>query len=103
VADSAQLLINVKLGAPLSQVVGETQVRLTVAEGATLADLLEQLQSRFPRFEAGLKGEGLRRPADRVLYALFCNARPLPFERAAQTPLQDGDQVYIFLPVGGGQ
>jgi molybdopterin converting factor small subunit len=98
-----QVQITVRLGAPLSQVVGETKVQLALAEGASLADLLEQLRDRSPAFEAGLMGEGLRRPSDRVLYTLFCNARPVPFERAAQTQLRDGDQVYIFLPVGGGQ
>jgi molybdopterin converting factor small subunit len=39
---------------------------------------------------------------DRILYNLFLNARPVPFERAESTPLRDGDRLYLFLPVAGG-
>ena len=94
--------ITAKLGAPLSQVVGESQATLTMPEGATLADVLKELGNRFPEFEAGLKGRGLRKPLDRVLYSLFVNSRPVPFERAEDTLLHDGDNIYLFLPVAGG-
>ena len=94
--------ITVKLGAPLSQVVGEGQVTLKMPEGAVLADLLKELGNRYPEFEAGLKGKGLRRPLDRVLYSLFLNSRPVPFEKAGEKRLRDGDRVYLFLPVAGG-
>jgi molybdopterin converting factor small subunit len=94
--------ITVKLGAPLSQVVGEKKVALRVGRTATVADVLEELQRRYPDFEAGLKGKGLRQPFDQVLYALFVNARPVPFERAATVHLHDGDRVFLFLPVAGG-
>jgi molybdopterin converting factor small subunit len=94
--------ITVKLGAPLSQVVGERKVILTMSQGATLAHVLGELQERYPDFEAGLRGKGLRRPADQVLYSLFVNARPVPFEHAGDTRLRDGDRVYLFLPVAGG-
>ena len=49
-----------------------------------------------------MKGKGLRKPLDRVLYSLFLNSRPVPFERAEETHLHDGDRVYLFLPVAGG-
>jgi molybdopterin converting factor small subunit len=94
--------ITVKLGAPLSQVVGESRATLTMAEGATAADALAKLRARYPDFEEGLRGKGLRAPADRVLYSLFVNARSVPFERAGTTPLHDGDRLYLFLPVAGG-
>jgi molybdopterin converting factor small subunit len=94
--------IIVKLGAPLSQVVGESKPILTMPEGTTLAGVLDELGTRYPDFEAGLRGKGLRMPTDKVLYSLFVNARPVPLERAEATPLRDGDQVYLFLPVAGG-
>jgi molybdopterin converting factor small subunit len=94
--------ITVKLGAPLSQVVGESQATLSMPEGSTLADVLKELGNRYPEFEAGLKGKGLRRPLDRVLYSIFVNSRPVPFEKAEDTRLRDGDRVFIFLPVAGG-
>jgi molybdopterin converting factor small subunit len=96
------MMINVKLGAPLSQVLGESTTTLTIPDGATVADALGELRARYPDFEAGLRGKGLRAPADRVLYSLFVNARAVPFERAETRRLHDGDQLYLFLPVAGG-
>jgi molybdopterin converting factor small subunit len=94
--------VTVKLGAPLSQVVGESKVILIFPEGATVADLLAELRTRYPDFDAGLKGKGLPRPFDRILYQLFVNARPVPFKQAGEVRLRDGDRVYLFLPVAGG-
>ena len=94
--------ITVKLGAPLSQVVGAKKVILSMPEGTTVAQVLDELKTRYPDFEAGLKGKGLREPLDRTLYSLFVNARPVALDQAAATPLGDGDQVFFFLPVAGG-
>ena len=94
--------ITVKLGAPLSQVVGESKTSLTFSGEATAADVLDELRARYPGFEAGLRGKGLRTPVDRVLYSLFVNARPVRLEEAAALQLRDGDQLYLFLPVAGG-
>lgn len=94
--------ITVKLGAPLSQVVGENKVILNTADSATVADILDELRSRYPDFDAGIRGKGLRQPLDQVLYSLFVNARSVPFDQAETAHLRDGDRVYLFLPVGGG-
>lgn len=94
--------ITVKLGAPLSQVVGESKVILHMPVDTTVAHVLDELNTRYPDFDQGLKGKGLRQPVDRVLYTLFVNARPVPFERVAITQLRDGDRLYLFLPVAGG-
>lgn len=94
--------VTVKLGAPLSQVVGESKISLAMPEGATVADVLDVLRARHPDFEAGLRGKGLRVPLDRVIYSLFVDARPLTFEKAMTTRLRDGNRVYLFLPVAGG-
>ncbi len=94
--------ITVKLGAPLSQVVGENKMYLTMPMGTTAADVLDELRARYPDFEAGLQGKGLRQPLDQVLYSLFVNAGPVPFEQADDVQLRDGDRVFLFLPVAGG-
>jgi molybdopterin converting factor small subunit len=94
--------ITVRLGAPLSQVVGETRVILTLPEGTTAADVLAELGRRYPDFDAGLGGRGLRTPLDQIPYALFVNTRPVPLDHAAGTPLRDGDRLSLFLPVAGG-
>lgn len=94
--------ITVKLGAPLSLVVGQSTVQLHMPEDSTLADVLDALRTRFPDFDAGLKGKGLRSPVDNVLYTLFVDAKPVPFDQAQNTTLRDGNRVYLFLPVAGG-
>ncbi len=71
-------------------------------EGATVADVLDELRGRYSEFEAGLRGKGLRKPFDQILYSLFLNARPVSFEEAENTRLCDGDRLYLFLPVAGG-
>ena len=94
--------ITVRLGAPLSQVVGEAKIDLTMPQGATVADVLDELRARYPEFEAGLRGKGLRKPFDQVVYSLFVDARPQTFEKAGITELRDGNRIYLFLPVAGG-
>jgi len=94
--------ITVKLGAPLSQITGASKVTLTLPEGASAAAVLAELGSRFPDFDAGLRGKGLRSPLDQIPYALFVNARLVPLDRAAMTLLRDGDRLALFLPVAGG-
>jgi molybdopterin converting factor small subunit len=82
--------------------VGEGKKILLLPEGASVADAFVALKNSYPDFEAALMGKGLRNPADRVLYSLFVNARPVPLDQAASTPLHDGDRIYLFLPVAGG-
>ena len=94
--------VTVKLGAPLSQVVGESKIILHPSEGVMVAEVLEELADRYPDFEAGLRGKGLRRPVEQVLYSLFLNSRPVRFDQAESTLLRDGDRVFLFLPVAGG-
>jgi molybdopterin converting factor small subunit len=94
--------VTVKLGAPLSQVVGEARVILSFEGDVTVAEVLDVLRERYPDFEAGLRGKGLRAPFDHVVYTLFVNARPVPLDEAASVHLCDGDRLYLFLPVAGG-
>ena len=94
--------VTVKMGAPLSQVVGEAMTSLSMQEGTTVADVLDTLRERYPDFEAGLQGKGLRGALRQVPYTLFVNARPVAFDAARQTVLRDGDRVYLFVAVAGG-
>jgi molybdopterin converting factor small subunit len=73
-----------------------------MSEGASVADVLDELRSRYPDFEAGLRGRGLHRPSDKVLYSLFLNAKYIPFKEAGTAEVHDGDRVFLFLPVAGG-
>ena len=73
--------VNVSLCAVLRDHGRSREGDLEVAENATLADAITGL---------GLPGE----PA----WIACVNGRPAPSE----TPLADGDRVYVFLPVSGG-
>ena len=64
--------------------------------------VLDTLRERYPDFEAGLQGKGLRGALRQVPYTLFVNARPVAFDAARQTVLRDGDRVYLFVAVAGG-
>lgn len=94
--------VTVKIGAPLSQVVGERKVILSLPEGATAGDVLDLLKERYAGFEDGLKGRGLRQSLSEVIYSLFLDARPVPWDQVDTTPLRDGARLYLFLPVAGG-
>ena len=59
--------ITVKLGAPLSTVIGTAQVSLTVPEGTSAGQVLDELHSHYPRFAAGLRGEGLPRALAHIM------------------------------------
>lgn len=97
-----RMKVTVKLGTPLSRVIGENKVILSVEEGASIGEVLQQLEERYPDFEEGLRGKGLQALRAEPLYSLFVNSRPVSWEKAADTLLQDGDRVYLFLPVVGG-
>lgn len=94
--------ITVKLGAPLSQIVGEAKVSLSLPVGTTAADVLNVLRARYPDFEAGLQGKGLQGAMREVPYTLFLNARLVSFEDVGRAVLRDGDRIYLFLPIAGG-
>jgi molybdopterin converting factor small subunit len=94
--------VTVKLGAPLSRVVGGSKIVLHLPEASTVAGVLAELRASYPDFEDGLRGKGLRHPFDQILYQLFVNARPLPWDEVENAALHDGDRIYLFLPVAGG-
>ena len=63
---------------------------------------LEELKARYPDFDQGLKGKGLVKPLNQMVYHLYVNTRSVKLRDAGATPLRDGDRIRIFLPVAGG-
>ena len=61
------------------------EVEVTIAKGATLADLKEALDRTFPRFKDYLP-----------LMAVNGEMKPL------HTPLKEGDEVALLPPFSGG-
>src|SRR5215470_1151313 len=79
--------VRVLLFGVLKDLIGRSADRVTLPEGATLADLLARYQSEFPRLA----------PYAPTL-ALSVNQQYSP----AVTPLHDDDEVALLPPVSGG-
>ena len=93
--------ITVRLGEPITRVVGALRVSLQFAsEPATVADVLHRLISEYPVFEAAFRGEGIGHINP---YRVYVNARQVMPGQEDRWLLADGDKVYIFLPAAGGQ
>jgi len=92
--------VTVKLGEPLWRQVGKRTLQLEWTQpSVTVAEVLRRLETEHPGFGPAFRGEGLKAAYP---YNLFVNARLVRLEQAETTPLQDGDKLYIFIPVVGG-
>ena len=80
--------VRVRLWGGLSEAGGFHEDVFDVAEGATAADLLNQLEQSFPRLARF-----------RRVTRVAVNAEVVD----ASTPLADGDEVSLLPPVAGGQ
>jgi MoaD family protein len=68
------------------------------AEGATLAELIENLESNHPGIrERLIEGEGLRRFVN-----VYVNDEDVRFTGGLDTSVDDGDQVVVLPAVAGG-
>ena len=79
--------VTVKLFARMRELVGSNTLERDLEDDATVADLIQLLQTEFPRFE---------RAAPRTIISINKEfADP-------EAPLSDGDEVAFFPPVSGG-
>ena len=87
----------VRIPAPLRAITeGESEVQL---DGASVAVVLEKLESRFPEMRRRLWDEGgqLRRFVN-----LYVNGEDIRFLSGVETALSAGDEVSIIPAVAGG-
>lgn len=80
-------MLKVKFFAAFREITGLAELELPLTENVTVAAVLQTLQTQYPALEAGLKSALLmvnRRYANR------------------QTVIQDGDELGVLPPVGGG-
>lgn len=86
--------IVVKTLRPLSERVGGTRIEVEWS-GGTLEDLIYFLIKKGgPELEKELKGED-----GSFAYIVSINGR---IKRDLSSPIQDGDEVFFFTPMGGG-
>jgi molybdopterin converting factor small subunit len=89
--------ITVKLGEPIWKIVGEKSTKVTLNGAQCLSDIFAELNRRYPAFMA----EAQRGEFD-LPYTLFVNDKLVAWEKVGQTPVSDGDKVFIFMAVSGG-
>ena len=88
------------MGDPLWKTVGQKQIKLELADGATVADALAHLQSTYPDFGAAFDAGG--GPLFGVAFHLFVNRRLVKDRDLAQHRLKAGDRLHILAPIVGG-
>ncbi|MBE7558537.1 MoaD family protein [bacterium] len=89
--------ITVRIPAPLQAVAGN---RLEVeADGGTIAELLADLDNRFPGFRQRVYDETGRL---RRFLNVYVNQEDIRFLSGETTPIKDGDEVSIVPAVAGG-
>ena len=91
------MAITVRIPTPLQKL---TQDKPEVAaKGATVRELLEDLERQFPGFKSRMcDGEGkLRRFVN-----IYVNEEDIRFLKQEATPVKDGDEVSIIPAIAGG-
>jgi len=83
-------------GALASYTGGNTEIDI---EAQTVAEVLSILEQRFPSLVPLLRNEsGALRPRVNI----YVNDEHMRFRQGVQTPLQDGDTVYVTPVIMGG-
>jgi len=80
----------------LQNLTGAKSVR---AEGATIGELLNDLDTRYPGFRAQISGN------DGALHRfvnIYLNDEDIRYLQALETPLKEGDVVSILPALAGG-
>ena len=84
--------------ATFREAVGEKTVSRELDEGATIGDVLTDLESEFDGLDGQLLDDGDVRPQINVLR----NGREVAQESGTATAVEDGDTIAVFPPVAGG-
>jgi molybdopterin converting factor small subunit len=91
-------MLTVRLLPPLSRLVGQKELTVDAAP-ATLGLLLERLVTAYPQLGPEL---GPDAGEQAYYYAVFVNGADTRGKQGNLTPLADGDEVVIMMPMGGG-
>lgn len=88
------MAVTVKALQPLSEWIGGSKIEIEWS-GKTLEDLIQCLvEKKGPEVERELKGED-----GSFAYVVSVNGK---VQRKLSAPIQDGDEVFFFTPMGGG-
>jgi len=88
---------NVRIPTPLRKLTNNEE--LVAVNGATVAEAITELQTRFPGIQERLvddKGEVRR------FVNVYVNEEDIRFLKNQDTPLKDGDEISIIPAIAGG-
>jgi MoaD family protein len=89
--------VNVYIPTPFRRLTGNrTNVE---ANGGTVAEVIDDLDTRFPGLRAQITSDGSEIPAHINVYV---NNREISALQGTRTPLQDGDEVAVIPAIAGG-
>ena len=92
--------VTVKFLAIFYELAKTFKAEVELPDGATVGDLLKVLDERFnPNISKTLLNDdsGLREG-----YNILVNGRSVDFKKGLETKLNDGDEVVLLPPIGGG-
>lgn len=90
--------IELRLFATFREAVGQKTIHREFPEGATVKDVLEDLQDEYEDLEGRFFDDGEIRPQVNVLK----NGREVLHLEGLATTIEEGDTISIFPPVAGG-
>ncbi|RQG92260.1 ubiquitin-like small modifier protein 1 [Natrarchaeobius chitinivorans] len=90
--------IDLRFFATFRDAVGEKERTRTVADDATVGDVLASLEAEYD----GLEGQLLEDGAVREQLNVLKNGRNVVHMDGTETPLEGGDVLSVFPPVAGG-
>lgn len=90
--------LELRFFATFREAVGQKETRQPVADGASVGDVLSELEAEYDGLEGQLLEDGAIRPQLSVLK----NGRDVAHMAGTDTTLEDGDRLSVFPPVAGG-
>ena len=91
--------MRVRIFATLRSLVGAKEVEVDVGASDTVRHMLEKLTAQYPALrERVLDDDGNLQSSINV----FVNGRSIKFLDGLNSPIQEGDRLALFPPVGGG-
>lgn len=91
--------IELRSFATFREAVGRKTIERSYEDGATVGEVLADIESEFDGLEGQLVEDGAIRPQLSILK----NGRDVTHAEGPDTPLEDGDTVSLFPPVAGGR
>ena len=93
------MTVVVKFVGALRSVSGANQLKIDLAKGQLLKDLINEVVGKMPRLEKSLLDKQLEEPKPNAL--VLVNGREISVLRGLETSLKDGDEI-VFIPVVHG-